>query len=552
MRVLPTFISLFYFQILTFGLIGQTADIQLSNDILLRQSDEYQGLIHSDDSGYILHIYERSGRGLLDLPGRALILEKYDKGFQQVYSYAYGDQDMVSVELFAVANKLAWIVIEQSGSYKYTYSLIPIDFDGKEGRKQKLFEIEVAKAIDIPFTYLRPSPDSSTVAFVALFDADKKKRETEIYTAVIDENASLLWDKFSSLKGNQKQYDILDFQLNAKNELVLLSKYFKDSKAKNEVDNRKGERIAGYEINTYTISAESRALDKHALDLDGAFVHDARLKFFPSGDLYSIGLLTEKHNGNISGVYVAQHDELMQVTGIQQSFFDIQDLISLDKGDANVNLRKKDNKGLDDEFKLIDVFQLANRDLIITAEENFARVQNQNNFNNTAFGGRRFNNVNNNNVTYLNSNDVVILKTNPAGEMDGITLLPKKQEQLIYQGFNYFKPSDDALRESSLHLSHVNVVHNDKVYFLYNEHRDNFEERKSRKVANRLRRMEPALVIIHGDLNYEIRSLLPEDSNSLIAPTRSKQIGSNQYFVTFVEPHTNERQNIKIGVMTFK
>ena len=550
MKAIPTIIILFYLQILTFGVFGQSADIQLSNDILLRQSDEYQGLIHSDESGYILHIYERSGRGLLDLPGRTLILEKYDKAFEQVYSYAYGDADMVSVELFAVANKLAWIVIEKTGSYKYTYSLIPIDYDGKEGKKQKLFEIEVAKTIDVPFTYLRPSPDSSTVAFVALFDSDNKKRETEVYTAVIDENASLLWDKFSTLKGNQKQYDVMDFQLNAKNELVLLAKYFRDSKAKNEVDNKRGEKVPGYQINSYTISAESRIPKKQTLELDEAFVHDARLKFFPSGDLYSVGLLTEKHKGNISGLYVAQHDDLMQVTGVQKSYFDIQDLISLDKGDANVNLRKKDNKGLDDEFKLIDIFQLPNRDLIITAEENFARVQNQNNFNNSTFN-RGFNNGNNN-VTYLNSNDVVILRTNSAGEMDGITLLPKKQMQLIYRGFNYFKPSDDALRESSLHLSHVNLVHNDKLYFLYNEHRDNFRERKTRKVANRLNRMEPALVTIHSDLEYEIKPLLPEDANTLIAPTRSQQIGSNQYFVTFVEPHTNERHNIKIGVMTFR
>jgi len=52
------------------ALNAQNLNFNFSEEILLRKHDEYQGLVHSDTSGYIIHLYERSGKGLLQHPGR--------------------------------------------------------------------------------------------------------------------------------------------------------------------------------------------------------------------------------------------------------------------------------------------------------------------------------------------------------------------------------------------------------------------------------------------------------------------------------------------------
>jgi len=218
--------SFLLFTLFSIQLLAQAPDFQLSQDISLRAQDEYQGLIHSDTSGYLLHIYERSGKGILGIPGRNLILEKYDKNLKQEYSYAYGESSMISLELVSLKERLIWIVMEKTGSYDYSYSMIPIELDGKEGRKKHLFDIEVNKASDIPYTYTRLSPDSSSVAFIAEFDVNKKRRKTEIYAAVIAQDATITWDKKTAMRGNQKQYGVLDYQLNAG--LNLMKEYLKN------------------------------------------------------------------------------------------------------------------------------------------------------------------------------------------------------------------------------------------------------------------------------------------------------------------------------------
>jgi len=545
MKDLPTIGLTFVLQLIVLTSFGQDIDMHLSEEIPLRPYDEYQGLVHADDSGYILHLYERSGKGLLDKPGRMLILEKYDLDYNQTYSYEYGDDDLVSVELFAVANGLAWIVLEKTSPYKYRYSLIPIDFNGKEGAKQQLLDIEVNKGIDIPYTFMRPSPDSSKVAFVALFDANKKKRQTEIYTAIINENAQLEWDSYTSMKGNQKQYDILDFQLSADDKLLFLSKYYRDEKAKNEVDNKRGEKTAGYKMNIYTLGAKDTRAQKYSIGLDDTFVHDAALKTFASGDIYCAGLTTERHKGNINGIYMTQFSNDMNTIVSKSSDFDIRDLIYLDKADADVKFNKKDNQGLDREYELIDFIRLPDGSFIITAEENYLRTQTSN-FN--SFNSRAYNN--NQNSTFLNSNDIVTIRINQDADITALAVIPKKQSNLVYSGFNYFNPSDEKTRAANLYLSHTALVNEDGYYFLYNEDKDNFNEPKRRRIADRTRRMVPAIVQMNQDFSFEIMPLVSPDTRTLLSPTRSVQLKTNQLFVTLVPPQSVGNQYIKIGTLT--
>lgn len=538
--------------LLPFILSAQQTAPKLSGDIILRNQDEYQGLIHSDPSGYWLHIYERSGRGILGMPGRNLILEKYDTAMKQEFSYAYGENSMISVELVSVKDMLVWIVLEKTGSYKYSYFMIPIGLDGKEGKKQFLFDLDINKTIDIPYTYTRLSPDSSSVAFVAEMDANKKKRQTKVYAAVMNNKAEVLWDKMSTLKGNQKQYQILDYQLTRDNELLFVTKYFKDKKAKSEVKNKRGETEAGYVIDLMTMGPNHKIPQKQTIYKEGTFFHDVTFEAYASGGVNVAGLISEESGGNISGVFFAQFDADQNPVISKTDKFTMSELIGLDKANVDVNLRKKNNQGLDDEFELYDMIRLADGSVVITAEENFVRSYTENyrvgSIYNT-FGNR----AGRNESVYLNSHDIVTIKLSSNGTVEGLQLIPKKQAHLMYQGRMFFNPNPQLLRETDLYLSHSNMVLDDKVLIFYNDDRNNFDnpDRKNRRRIENTETMETAMATLYDTLDYDLESFFGEDSRFLISPRRSKQIGSNKFFITLVPQRDRRQQNIRIGVLTF-
>ncbi len=538
--------------LLPFILSAQQTAPKLSGDIILRNQDEYQGLIHSDPSGYWLHIYERSGRGILGMPGRNLILEKYDTAMKQEFSYAYGENSMISVELVSVKDMLVWIVLEKTGSYKYSYFMIPIGLDGKEGKKQFLFDLDINKTIDIPYTYTRLSPDSSSVAFVAEMDANKKKRQTKVYAAVMNNKAEVLWDKMSTLKGNQKQYQILDYQLTRDNELLFVTKYFKDKKAKSEVKNKRGETEAGYVIDLMTMGPNHKIPQKQTIYKEGTFFHDVTFEAYASGGVNVAGLISEESGGNISGVFFAQFDADQNPVISKTDKFTMSELIGLDKANVDVNLRKKNNQGLDDEFELYDMIRLADGSVVITAEENFVRSYTENyrvgSIYNT-FGNR----AGRNESVYLNSHDIVTIKLSSNGTVEGLQLIPKKQAHLMYQGRMFFNPNPQLLRETDLYLSHSNMVLDDKVLIFYNDDRNNFDnpDRKNKRRIENTETMETAMATLYDTLDYDLESFFGEDSRFLISPRRSKQIGSNKFFITLVPQRDRRQQNIRIGVLTF-
>lgn len=531
-------------------MFSQVPDFQLSNDIPLRAQDEYQGLIHSDSSGYLLHIYERSGKGLLGIAGRNLILEKYDKNLTQEFSYAYGESSMISLELISLKERLIWIVMEKTGSYDYSYSMIPIELDGKQGKKNHLFDIEVNKAIDIPHTYMRLSPDSSSVAFIAEFDADKKRRKTDIYSAVISDDATIIWDKTTTMRGNQKQYEVLDYQLNSDNELLMLAKYFKNESGDKDVRNKRGEIVPGYELTIFKIRGAERQVEKFPSGVKDIFISDAMMEIYPSGEIYCAGLTSDKNNGNINGVYFSSYDKEMNTLVSNTDIFNMKDLIFLSKASADVNLKKKNNQGLDDEYELCDIIRLSDGGVVVTAEENYVRSYNSNFNNGTLYNSSRFNR-NMNESIYLNSNDIVAVKLVPDGSIQELNIIPKKQSKLMYQGQSFFNPSKELLRESDLHLSHDYMLVDDNLMFFYNEHRHNIEDNNGRRIEG-TRRMETAIAAMDTELSYDVQSFLGKDAQLLLSPRRSKQISSHEYFVTLVSRSDRREHSIRIGILEFR
>lgn len=543
-------IFFFFFMLLSLETtFSQDLEFSLSQDIILRQHDEYQGVIHADTSGYMTHIYERSGKGLLHHPGRRLILEKYNKELQLEYSYEYGTDGMISLELISMGTQLIWIVMEKTKAYNYAYSMIQIGTDGKEGKKQLLFTTRITSSKDIPITDICLSPDSSVVAFTAVFDDDSKKKETEVYAAVIDNQTTIKWDKFTKLKGNQKQYEISDFHVSNSGAVVMLSKYFRNTKGKNTVKTRNNEKKAGYTMNILKLTAENKTPHKIELGLKGAFIHQAVLEINPSTNhLYCAGMTSANEGGNINGVFISEFDQQLNKLSTTQRKFSNQELISLHRKDIDVKF-KSDKEGLDDDYELCNILLSDDGTVTLIAEENFIRTVSNNMGGIGYYSGL---NSGNNVSIEFNSNAILLAQMSNEGDIANLNVIPKKQTTILSQGRNFINPSVKRMRQSDLFMSHSIMNYKDEFFVFYNEHRDNFRQRNKTKRVDRINRMVAAVVHSNAALETQLNPLFSKNEDAfLISPTRSRQLNENTFFITLVEPTRNNSKKIRIGTVSF-
>ena len=526
-----------------------TSVYEYSNEIELRPQDKYDGLLHTDSTGYLINIFENTGRGILDLPGNRLILEKYDNNFKQVFSYEYGDEKTVTLEIISMDTYLAWIVMEKVGSYKYACSMIPIYMDGKEGKKEFLYETPIEKLSQVPYTFVKKSPDGQQLSIIALFDEDSKKESTEIFTTVVNNKGSIQWDKFTTLRGNQKQYNISDFEVTDTGEIVFVSKVYKDEKAKDKVKNRRDEEIAGYSMNLFKINQNTTKPLKATLEVEGEFVHDASIKILKSGDIICSGLTSIKHNGNITGIFYARYKNDFVPIEMDTKKFNFNDLVDLSQEEIDVNIKKKKKMGIDNNYDLTDIMPLSDGSILMTMEQNY--IISSTTYNNFDPAFSRGINSGQRTDTYLVSNDILVVTVSNQGEISQINIVPKKQNFLIYTG--YFRPSIDVetTRKSSPYLSYSYFIKNDQVYFIFNDHEENLEQtkRKKRKTLHRLNHIESALVAL-GNIETPGYFFAEQDENLIVSPTRSKQIDDNRLFFSTMEP-AGRNNILRIGVMTF-
>lgn len=538
--------------------IAQEATYIYSNPIPLRPQDNYQGLLDTDSTGYTLQLYENGGKGLLDLPGRTLMLEKYNKDFKQVFSYAYGNEGEVSVDIVALKETFIWIVMEKKGQYKYECSMIPISKDGKQGKKQFLFVAKIDKVDQIPICQLQLSPDATQVAFIATFDWDSKRESTDIFTAVINSKAEILWKKFTSLKGNQKQYDIKDYKLNDQQEILCIAKIFKDKKAKEVVKNKRDKKVAGYNLNLMKIDAHNNKPQIQKLELNKVFINQAAIRILPSGEIICAGLTSPKHDGHINGFFYSKYDREWRLLNSDTRELSATDLIRLSKGDADVNLRKKDNAGLDETYDLCNIIPYNDGSCVISLEQNYV-IQNTNfndPFNNSFYGIS--NRYNNNTTAHYRSNDLITVYITNNGNISDINLIPKKQQELIYSGFRFINVNEESSRKESTYLSHTYMMHHNEIYFIYNDHNKNITEaetQKKQRIVYNVKDMESTIV---SNQRSNIKSntgktyfFAEQDADLLISPNRTKQISSNQLFFSAIAETGGNNRLLRFGLMTF-
>jgi len=472
----------------------------------------------------------------------------------QLYSYAYGSEGegLNSIDLISNGQQFHWVYLEKLSSYNYVYKMKTIQLDGKEGKAVKLFENKVDKGADIPYPKTIISKDSSHTAFIAYFDANKKKRDTKVYVSVFTDIGHKLTDKIHVLRGNQKQYEFLDEVITSTGEVYLLAKYYKSDKAKDKVRSRTGKEVAGYELVLIKINKDGKAQNQMSLDLDGAFLHDAKLEVDLDDNLLVAGFLASQHKGSLAGLFVKKYDASSVLLYEASKKFSTKELLKLDKADLNVNFKSKEKKGLDRDFDMGDIIVSSDGGFIITAEENKLRRNTDLSGFNYGYVDPGFNN--NRESMYMISNDVLSIAINAKGEIsEEITLLQKRQTSPAVRGNNFSSFREEVLKSLELFMSFGYMNHEGEVYYMFNDDIDNIDFSVTGKLekANRLDKMSPYIFHMNGD-KQEREYLFEKDyPNFLVSPQTSKQISNNQYFFSMIEWRNKRERALRIGRLTF-
>lgn len=521
---------------------GQDVTYTYSDNIPLREEDYYEGLLHSDASGFTIEIYENNN-GLLTSRRRKLILEKYDQNFNQVFSYEYGDKKDTSIDIIGLGKTFIWITMRKTNSSLYEFSMTPISKDGKKGKKQFLFKTRVDKSNDLPICYLRKCEHTDKAAFVAIFDKNSKKEPAELFTAVFNNNAIIEWKKFTTLEGNQKQHEIKDLELNSTDEIICINATYKSRKGHNEVRNNKGEIIAGYELKFMKINEDKTQPEYLPLELDQIFVDQAFIKTLPAGNMIVFGLTSLEHKGNINGLFYYNYDKSGNLVSTDFKQFSFKELALLFQQNIDIDFGRDENIGLDKGYDLCYAAVKEDGTAILTLEQN--KVTYYSNLTDVLTNKSR------GVISQYLSNDILHVNIATNGEIDKINFIPKKQVESIYSNLVYINANSGM--HSSTFLSHSLMNYNGSTFTIYNDHKDNFRNTDPKKVRDVKKYKNMQSVIAHQEDEELIKSYFFDnnDADLIISPNKTKQISPNELFFSTMDRLNGKKRNLRIGLMTF-
>ena len=539
----------FFILISSFGALAQELTYLISEDIDLRRVDEYQGLLHHDTSGYTIYLYERDGKGLLGEPGINLIIEKYGNDLTQEFSYEYGYDDNSKNTLGVISNGrvFLWSTIEKRNRYSYAYMVTPILLQGMEGDPIMIFENKVDRAADIPSVRMMASADSTHMGMISFQDSERKKETFGVQACVFDFNGELTWNRFQKFKSTERQFEILDQIVTHSGDILILAKQYLNPKGKERMKDKRGKEIVGYELVLYQLTEQGN-LNEIEIDLDGQYLHDARIIQDRHDYLICGGFTSAKSNGPLNGLFFLRYDSDLLLMQEDQKEFSFDKLIDMDRADVNVSARADDKGGLDRNYNMKDIIVAADGQIHLRAEE-YDLVTN------FSYNAGSFRNANSQ-EHHIISNDIVTVTITTDGRIsDEIQVVSKKQRTYVGRTnglgnhWDYF----NQIAEKEPYLSHTYMDHEGSLYYLFNDNESNIKVKQGKKPrrANDLRRMRPFIVDSRDAIRSKEFPFGEIEKPFLLSPNFSMQISNNQLFFSLLKPSTNGTRQLRIGVMDF-
>ncbi len=503
MQKLILFTALLY----TGNLFCQKIAVEIGPEIKMERDLNFWGHLHSDPTAHYVLLTEDEG-SLFSRTTFTPTLQKYDRTFHLLYSkeFRVDEQDVRFGNMMYAGNKffLCTQLLDKKEK-KLTCTAVAISLDGKASKPQKVGVVQYEEKDDRP-TEVRwmMSEDTSKMLVVAAADDNDDDLRMKVHINVHDNQLRRLWGKSFTLPYTQEQLTIRSWTLANDGQVYLLGKVYEE-KRNQESKKKGGKRKPAYKMVIFRFQDGAEKAREFRLDLNDRFVTDVAFRLSPQNDLNCAGFYANDTKGVIQGVFFTR---LNGQTGTAE-VGTRKELSAKDIDLFDTQRDRSGNEGLDSKFEFKNLVLRDDGGIIVTAEEAYQIT--------TSYysAGRIYYRT-----TYYN-NEIFITSISPAGQIDWVRMIPKKQE---FSDTDYFN-------------GYMLMEQHDNLYFLYNDDEDNINQplTKRAKRISSFRDAVAALVTVDSTGKMERRKVFnsKEDADALMTPANGRQISENElFFVT--------------------
>lgn len=506
-------------------LIAQKPVVKISPEFRLSKSKAFESHLFSDNTGHYMYFYDFDG-GMMGSRSSTTVLEKYDTKFKLVYSKEYKSdrKGIASLGMRYFNGQFVWLFSETNKKEDYIrYSILPIDLTGKQGKPMDIARFKYENRDDIPSVFWNISKDSTKLLYRAVSDDDKDDQKFGIFLSVLDEKLNLSWSRKVALKHTEEQTEVVSTVLKNDGSVYMLCKVYEGKKAKESKKNEKKKSVAAYEMVLYHFTKEEEEPKEFRLKLGDAFIKGASLATDKMDELKCTGFFSTTRNGSLNGVFYLQLAADGTVTASSKKEFTASDLKKF--GEKNTDKDKGGDEGLEASFRFSDFLIRDDGSAVVVAEENYSVTH-------SSYNGRTWTYT-----TYYYSNDIVAFTINSKGEVERVSVIPKRQVGVNTKFF----------------ISYVALIRNNDIVFFYNEDEDNMGKPVNNpkpKLVNKFNDCVAVMTTLAADGKLTRKQLFEaSDVESLFVPNDSSPFDNNKLFFVSFKPRMLARSNFHIGTV---
>lgn len=506
------FIQLVFIAFMPFSAKSQFSPlVTISEKLKNTGSEVIVGHVMSTADGHYLKAYKSAA-----FSSSKLHLQKYDNEFDLEFSKEFksGNKNEDALDFYNMKTKMALLsLVKDKKTDLLTYKFTPVNFNASIGKSLVLGKFNFEKNKDTPIYTFTQSQDSSKSMFTFYVDNNDDDLTMQVYLSVIDSSFTEVWKKKISLKRPQEVIEILSSAINNDGNAYLLIKEFEGDKAKEskKTKNSKKDERPAYKLKLIKVSGgEEDDYREFILDLKNDFVVSAAMKVLRNGEIGVLGLFSETKRKYINGVFSLKMNAADSIYNVSKKAFSTEVLDALNAEDETET--HKDAEGLKDDFKFLDLTYRKDGSAMVVLEENYNyTVTNyRNRFGTFASAGYT-------STTYYVTKDVITLRLNPAGEVEKIHVIPKRQE----------------FANISLYNSSVVLTSDEGTCIVFNDDKDNLKRPMGTKkyYISSLGDCVATAVFIDKNDNITRAPLFDkEDTKAVFMPALSKKIGDKEIF----------------------
>lgn len=508
------------------SLFGQAQDVDLQWGPLLKTKNNNFNRIIGNDENYFYSMGQEGRTSVVYL--RA----KKDLYITQFSRADHTKQREVKIDAFEYSGDeaspfKAWIL---NGTINVFYTA----FNSKEDQKFLLLrqanmegdisepivlgQINTSKRHSQGKFDVRLSSDSSKV--LVHFDLPYQKGQPELFALkVFDTNFKELWRKEVSLPYRDKYFEVKDYSLSNNGDVFVIG-YAKPDRSKGEKRKRK-ESNEFYKI--FKVSSNVDDFVEYDLSLDDKFIDDLGIRTDLGENLIGIaGLYSEKKRNLAGGSFFIT---------LEQSSFELKTKNFREfttEFRANFMSERKAKKGRDiSNFVFRNFIRRKDGGAVIVAERYFVVTTTSTIMH--ANGGSSMQTT-----TTYHYNNIMVLNINPDGTIEWASQIPK------YQSVGFSIP---------LYVSYMVLVDEDRLHFIYNDHRKNLERKAKGKDIKSMGSLKKSVAVIstvdaNGEVSYD-QLFSNKDFNAILDPSRSYQIDDSEVIIFGVKGKKSRFGTIK-------